>query len=181
MSQVILAEGANPSTPSTGKATIHIDASGNLCKTDDAGNTMVLACAGDFTLTIPASGTVALLGVAQTFTGAQSFHKRMLVDGADLIIAAGVVTATHSMHRIDTEASAASDDLDTINGGSPRQELTLEAVSSTRTVVAKHATGNIYLNGSADFSLTHVRDKLMLRANVAGTEWHQVGAGDNFA
>jgi hypothetical protein len=179
MSQLIMAEGAAPSTPSTGKATIHIDANGNLCKTDDAGNTMTLACAGDFTLTIPATGTAALLGTAQTFTAAQTLDKVIAGAGADLTIASGVITVTHLLHRIDTEGAGATDDLATINGGTARQILILEPVSSSRDVTVKHGTGNIFLTGAADFLLDNVRAKLVLLCNTAATEWHEIGRNDS--
>lgn len=170
-----------PSTAATGEGIIGIDASGNLYKVDAAGNLMIIVAAGDFTLTIPATGVAALLGVAQTFTGALTLDKFLIGAGADLTIASGVVTVTHFMHRIDTEAAGATDDLDTINGAGARQMLVIEAVSSARTVVVKHGTGNVFLNGAVDFSLTHVRDKLWLMSNVAGTEWHQISSSDNSA
>lgn len=178
MSQLIMAEGANPSTPSTGKAIIHIDASGNLCKTDDTGNTMVLACAGDFTLTIPATGTVALLGTAQTYTAAKTFDAPVVYAPSDLTIASGVITVTKSHHRVDTEGAVASDDLVTINGASATGHiLILRSVAASRDVVVKHGAGNIFLNGAADFTIGSNVDMLVLM--WMGSAWAEIGRGDN--
>ena len=38
-------------------------------------------------------------------------------DGVELTISGGEITVTKSYHDVDTQAGAASDDLDTINGG----------------------------------------------------------------
>lgn len=165
MAQLIMGEGATPSTPGSGKGSIFINLNGILCWVDDAGNVYAVA---------PSNQAV-------TFTGTLTLNKVLMGAGADLTIASGVITVTHSLHRVDTEGAAATDDLVTINGAGIRQRLILETVSSTRDVVVKHGTGNIFLNGAADFTLSHVRDKLVLLSNAAGTEWHQLSASDNSA
>ena len=124
---------------------------------------------GGFTLTVPASGTAALLGVANAGT--------FILARTDLTIASGAVTATRSYHRLDTEGAAATDDLDTINGGTTGHILVIQSNSAARVVVVKHGTGNIFLNGMADFSLTGGRDKLALIS--LGTEWNEIGRGNN--
>ncbi len=92
-------------------------------------------------------------------------------------IATGVITVTNSNVNVDTQSDASSDDLDTINGTSDGKLYVLSAANSARTVVVKHGTGNILLDGQADFSLTHVRDKLFLisRAGVL----HAIGPGSS--
>jgi len=90
--------------------------------------------------------------------------------GAELTIASGVVTATHQAHKIDTEGGAASDDLDTINGGAFGDVLTISAAVGV-TVVAKNGTGNLTLG--ADRSLNEAGDTLVLRKYADGN-WHQV-------
>lgn len=95
-----------------------------------------------------------------------------------LTIASGAVTKTKSYHKIDTESSAASDDLDTISGGSEGDVLVLRAANDGRTVVCKNATGNLYLAGS-DFSLDNVNDKLMLIHD--GINWNELSRSDNGA
>lgn len=162
MSQLIMAEGAAPSTPSTGKASIFIDTSGRLALKDDDGNTDIHAA----------------LATAQTFTAGQTLDKLFAGAGADLTIASGVITVTHLLHRIDVESGVA-DDLVTINGGAARQILILEPVSSTRDITAKHGTGNIFLHGAADFLFDNVRAKLVLICNTNATEWHEIGRNDS--
>ena len=96
---------------------------------------------------------------------------------ATLTIATGVVTATGSFHLVDTEASAATDDLDTINGGSDGDVLYLQAANIARTVVVKDGTGNLLLSG--DFSLDNTNDILTLIR--IGLNWKETSRSDNAA
>ena len=62
----------------------------------------------------------------------------------ELTIASGVITPTQNMHSVDTEGSAASDDIDTITVAGDVGEgfvLTLQVESDARTVVLKTGTG----------------------------------------
>lgn len=99
--------------------------------------------------------------------------------GGTLTIAAGVVTAgSFSYYAIDTEAAAATDDLDTINGGSyDGQLLVLRAANSGRDVVLKDATGNLRLTG--DFTMTHAQDRIVLIYD--GSAWCELSRADNTA
>lgn len=99
-----------------------------------------------------------------------------LTHGGFLTIASGVITATASFHYVDTEGGAASDDLDTINGGSTGQILILQSASSSRTVVIKNGTGNI--DCKADISLDKNRDAIALIYGN-GNHWERFGFGDN--
>jgi len=65
----------------------------------------------------------------------------------ELTIAAGVITKTKAYHFVDTEADAATDDLDTISGGSDGDIIFLEAEHTDRTVILKDGTGNLQLGG----------------------------------
>jgi hypothetical protein len=102
-------------------------------------------------------------------------QKLVVGDRSELTIAAGEITVTGSFHEIDTQGDAASDDLDTINGGENGMTLIIVAANSARTVVAKDATGNLLLNG--DFSLDHQNDTLTLIYN--GTNWLEISRSDN--
>tara|TARA_R110001606_G_scaffold19827_1_gene72326 strand:+ start:1117 stop:3303 length:2187 start_codon:yes stop_codon:yes gene_type:complete len=102
-------------------------------------------------------------------------QKLVIGDRSEKTIVAGVVTATGSFHEIDTQGDAASDDLDTINGGENGMTLIIVAANSARTVVAKDSTGNLRLNG--DFSLDHQNDTLTLIYN--GSNWLEVSRSDN--
>lgn len=98
--------------------------------------------------------------------------------GSELTIATGAVTATSSYHYIDTESDAATDDLDTINGGADGDILYIRAIDSSRTVVVKDATGNLQLNG--DFSMDNIWDCMKL-LNVGGSNWVEVSRSNNGA
>jgi transcriptional regulator of nitric oxide reductase len=93
----------------------------------------------------------------------------------ELTIAAGIVIRTRSNHTIDTQADAATDDLDTINGGKEGDLLFLRAANSARTVVVKDGTGNLRLAG--DFTMDHADDVLELYFD--GTNWLEVSGSAN--
>ena len=91
----------------------------------------------------------------------------------ELTIASGVITVTAPLHTIDTESDAASDDLDTINGGTAQEEILLVAANTARTVVMKHGTGNIRTPDGNDISLDST-DKYV-RLFYDGSNWFVVG------
>jgi hypothetical protein len=99
-------------------------------------------------------------------------------------ISGGVVFDYRSIMRLDTEAAAASDDLDSIydqNGGTSirdlidGQRITISTVNSGRDVVVKHATGNILVNGAADFTLLTTSKFIVLEWNNNLAKWFEVG------
>ncbi len=92
-----------------------------------------------------------------------------------LTIASGIVTFTKSFHVIDTEADSASDDLDTIHGGSDGDILILQISSNSRAVTVKDNTGNIRL--SSDFTMDVTSDKLVLIH--VGSNWHELSRSNN--
>jgi hypothetical protein len=89
--------------------------------------------------------------------------------GGELTIATGAITVTQSQHTVDTESDAATDDLDTINGGNTGQILILSTANSARDVVLKNATGNIICPESIDITLGVTNDKAVLQYD--GTNW----------
>lgn len=93
----------------------------------------------------------------------------------ELTISAGAITVTKSFHGVDTEADAATDDLETINGGSDGDRLILKAQNDTRSVVLKDGVGNLRLNG--DFTLDSVHDtiELIFLVNV----WQELSRSSN--
>lgn len=93
-----------------------------------------------------------------------------------VVIAAGVITVAVSNDiAVDTEASAASDDLDTINGTVHGQIIVIRAADSARTVVIKDDTGNLRLEG--DCTLDNASDRIVLRSN--GTTLHELSRSNN--
>jgi hypothetical protein len=94
-------------------------------------------------------------------------------------IAAGVITIENSqyprLYTIDTEGAAATDDLDTINGGFEAQIIVLADVNSARDITVKDGTGNLKLAG--DFTLSNQEDTITLVKR--GTSWYEVSRSDN--
>ena len=98
---------------------------------------------------------------------------------AELTIATGVIAKTKSFHKVDTEAGGATDDLDSITGGAEGDILVLKATDGTHTVVCKHGTGNLRLDGAADFSLDSADDSITLIYD--GTNWLELARSNNGA
>ena len=94
-----------------------------------------------------------------------------------LTIASGAITPTESFHRVDTEGAAASDDLDTINGGENGRILVVTASNSARTVVIKNNTGNIWCG--SDRSLDNGRDTATLIYDANVSRWILIAFSDN--
>ena len=95
-----------------------------------------------------------------------------------LTISSGVVTATQTRHSVETEGGAASDDLNTINGGTDGMVLILKAANASHTVVCKDVSGNLNLNG--DFSLDSTYDRLVLMFSASGGgRWVELSRSDN--
>ena len=88
-----------------------------------------------------------------------------------MTIASGVITlgANFSYFVVDTQAAAASDDLDTISNGNEGDLIFIKAANAARTVVLKDGSGNIKTNGGADLSLDNSDDLAVLHFD--GTSW----------
>jgi len=93
------------------------------------------------------------------------------------VIAGGAITITSSYARVDTEAAAAADDLDTINGGQDGQRLVVQSASAARDVTLKDNTGNLRLAG--DFILSHTDDTIELIYNASISRWCEISRSDN--
>lgn len=92
--------------------------------------------------------------------------------GSNLTIASGVITASYEYHKVDTEAGAASDDLDTINGIFGGQKIVLSTVDTGRDVVVKHLTGNIRTASGSDVTLGTPNEAIELIYD--GNVWLQI-------
>jgi hypothetical protein len=135
--------------------------------------------------------TAILLRGAVAWTAAAGDILELVYDGAAYVevarheadgntnktIASGVITVTRSKHVVSTEAAAASDDLDTINGGHAGMIVVLAAQNDARTVVCKDGTGNLRLNG--DFSIDSTADTITLVYD--GSNWLELARSDNAA
>ena len=102
-----------------------------------------------------------------------------LGEDTELTISSGAITVTSSFHRVDTEGDAATDDLDTINGGKVGQILVLRSTNSTKDTTVKHATGNIYLKGATVFTFSHQYDTLVLLYEALSNRWIELSRSDN--
>lgn len=98
---------------------------------------------------------------------------------SELTIATGAVTITATYHTIDTESDDASDDLDTISGGTDGKWLIIRPVASARSVVAKDGTGNLALAG--DFTMDNEEDTLLLIYDDALSLWLELSRSSNGA
>lgn len=88
---------------------------------------------------------------------------------AELTIASGVITVTDSRHTVDTQSDASTDDLDTINGGTTGQTLTISPANGARDIVVKHGTGNIISTLGVDITLGNTNDRCILEYD--GNNW----------
>lgn len=122
------------------------------------------------------SGNVPLVSDANTL-----YPSIKSVPGGEAIstltLSSDAVTPTKTTHAIDTEGSASTDNLATINTSNIPDGglLLLVAAHTARDVVVKHGTGNIYLFDAADFTLDNTEKSLLLRRN--GSNWYEVVRG----
>ena len=112
-----------------------------------------------------------------TFTGRLTLGNFLnLGTPVELTIdAAGAVTVTQTRHSIDTFADAATDNLDTINGGNAEDIIILTSADSTRDTTLRDngvSGGNIFLDGSVAFTFTNVGDTITLRK--LGSGWREM-------
>ena len=130
-----------------------------------------------FSFTVGSTGltTITGAGTAAGFSFSKPVQFTDLGSGELLTIASGVVTATGNYHKIDTEASAASDDLDTINWSGGRMILVISNRNNARAVTAKDGTGNLQLAG--DFVMDNVLDTLTLF--WTGSAWQELARSNN--
>ena len=90
-----------------------------------------------------------------------------------LTIATGTITETNvgSDYLLDTEGAAATDDLDTINGGNDGEIICLGLVSAARKVNIKHNTGNIWSENLANVAMSTTTQKVYLQYQAASAKW----------
>jgi len=160
-----------------------IDATTRLITVTDDGfqaveiSTLDLSSGGDVILTSPMDGDFLVLSGSDivntaapsgnyTFSGEQLFSGNVTFEGTsahkgkfqyqddgERTISSGAITMLGSYHTIDTQADAASDDLDTISTTGSGLFCLWRAENDSRTVVVKHNTGNIYIATALDISL----------------------------
>jgi len=123
-----------------------------------------------------ADGTRALTGNWDVNGYNISSLGKLSFDAAtELTISGGAITITQSVHTVDTEGDASTDDLDMINGGTADDILYLRAADGSRTVVLKHGTGNIVMPNGNDYSLDDA-NKVIQLIYGSDSKWHLVGS-----
>ena len=116
-------------------------------------------------------------------TGLATFTNGITLSGgittlgsmSELTIASGGITVTSSVHTVDTESDAASDNLNTVNGGTDGSILILKSVTGTRDVTLKDSSDNLRLAG--DFALSSANDSITLIKS--GSNWLEISRSDN--
>ena len=88
----------------------------------------------------------------------------------ELTISGGAITRTQALHTVDTEADAASDNLDTISGGADGNILFIRANHTDRTVVVTES-GNIVIPQGTTISLDDNIKTLLLVYDGTLTKW----------
>jgi hypothetical protein len=138
-----------------------------------------LVLTGDFRINTTTSRIVLIKSGASWYELTRSNDH--VSTAAGLTISSGVITVpssrTPSMQLVDTEAAAATDDLDTINGGLDGQIVIFRSSTSSRDPTFKDGTGNMRLSG--DFTLSHAEDTITLIKS--GSSWYEMSRSDNGA
>jgi len=90
-------------------------------------------------------------------------------------ISGGAITYTGAYMVIDTEGGAATDDLDTINGGQDGDIVIIRTTNNARDITVKHGTGNIILKPlEEDVFLDFENDRIVLQYKQSNNGWEEV-------
>lgn len=152
-----------------------LDGADGTQATIDAASAKAAAVAADRLGILDSADSDALKTITLTVLEAfisQNVTKQIYTLGPELTISSGVITATHSRHLVDTEADAASDNLDTINGGTDGMILIIQPADDARTVSVQDGTGNINLPSNRNLAESGDILVLMYAGNVS--EWREI-------
>ena len=149
---------------------LELSTAGNISSV--SGANIVLA-AGDVVRLLRVSSGYKVVGVYGSRANLPLMHSTARVAAPVLTISSDAITVTHTNHRIDTEGAAATDDLQTINGGKDGDILVLSTVSSSRDVTIITG-GNIFAPGVV---LNHANDRLVLERHSGN--WIRLSFADN--
>jgi hypothetical protein len=157
---------------------IYSGGSGYATPIRSQGNAEVLNMIGCSIPSAPSVLSGVVVNNMGSMIGGSAAGAYSLGSSSELTISSGAVTVSRSTHLLDTEGNAASDNLDTINGGYDGMIVTLRSVDSARDVVVKHNTGNIKLGTGADFTLsTNIKSiTLQYCADLGAGSWVQLAA-----
>lgn len=136
-----------------------------------------LRCMIDGNQFIAISGTkISFSDVNDTCTIGENMGWEGATYGRSIVSGAITIPRGARYIGVDTEAAAATDDLDTLNGGAYiGQQVTLVTTSNARDITVKDNTGNIRCGG--DRLLDNTDDTITLIWN--GTVWKEVSYANN--
>ena len=86
-------------------------------------------------------------------------------------ISAGEINPSRSYLRVETEGAAASDDLNTINGGFDGRILVIRAFNTAHTIVIKHGADNIDCGNLGDISLDSHEKVVIFKFSSTVAKW----------
>ncbi len=95
-----------------------------------------------------------------------------------IVIATGVLTVTTNFHVMDTEGNAATDELDTINGGVDGMILTLRQELVTQDVTIRDVSvgsGNIQTISNASVTMNDPEEVIQFIYDASAAEWLMIG------
>jgi hypothetical protein len=152
-------------------------------KVDGAGNTILAAHMNAVQTALVNTETELGTDPAGSATDVKTRLAVSLADDGDfrltgsstLTISGGVITATNNLHKVDTEAAASTDTLDTINGGADGYVLILCLANAARVVTVSHNTGNILCARGKSIVLSTDNDIVMLVYSSALSKWRTFG------
>ncbi len=160
-----------------GAATLAIPSDGGTSVVSDGTNWQIISA-----VTVTSFGDNTLTG-DNTFTGTSDFTGNVTVSGdtsitgnintpdeGELTIVAGAITPLGVYHTVDTELDAASDDLDTINGGTDGKILVLRQEDDARDIVITNA-GNIVTPDGTDIDLLSTSESISFIYDAALSKW----------
>jgi hypothetical protein len=153
--------------------TLNIDDLGvlNLKKRDGAGTKTALEASdvlANYKYAIENDGT-DLVVLNPEIQSVVKTNKLIIPLISTLTIASGVITVTGTNHAVDTEAAAATDNLDTINGGLSQQILILKSANDARDIVITSGVGNIINPEGLSIVLKDTDDNVVLKYD--GSNW----------
>jgi pectate lyase len=95
--------------------------------------------------------------------------------GSNLIVASAEITvpSTGAYFSVDTEGAAATDDLETINGGVDGRMIILRSYLTAQVVTIKHDIGNIRMAGG-DFTFTSTTNRITLMYDASLSKWYEI-------
>ena len=101
-----------------------------------------------------------------------SFLPLLSGSATALTIATGAITLTNnsSSYVLDTEGAAATDDLDTINGGQDGQIIFIKLSNVARKIFIT-SVGNIYPLGNVSNKLGNINDIILLKYDASLSKW----------